>query len=51
MGRPTLKPKDRRNAIITLRLTEIDRGLLEKQAKAEGKSISSYLLSCWKKGG
>ncbi len=50
MGRPTLKPKDRRTAIITLRLKETDRGLLEKEAEVKGMSISSYLLYCWKKG-
>lgn len=49
MGRPTLKPKDRRTAIITLRLTGIDRALLLKEAKTKGLSISSYLLDCWKK--
>ena len=50
MGRPTLKPKYRRTAIITLRLTGADRGLLAKEAEAKGMSISSYLLYCWKKG-
>ncbi len=50
MGRPTLKPKDRRTAIITLRLTGADRGLLAKEAETKGMSISSYLLYCWKKG-
>jgi uncharacterized protein (DUF1778 family) len=51
MGRPTKKPKDRRTAIITLRLTDADRALLLKEAKAKGLSISSYLLNCWKKVG
>ena len=50
MGRPPLKPKDRRTALVTLRLTRADRDLLEKQAKSKGMSISSYLLYCWKKG-
>ena len=50
MGRPPLKPKDRRSAIITLRLTKTDRELLAKQAESKGMSISSYLLYCWKKG-
>ena len=50
MGRPTLRPKDRRSAIITLRLTEKDKRSLVKQAKSKGMSISSYLLYCWKKG-
>ena len=51
MGRPTKKPKDRRTAIITLRLTGADRDLLAKEAEAKGKSISSYLLDCWEKAG
>ena len=49
MGRPKLKPKDLRKAIITLRLTEADRISLEKEAKAKNMTISSYLLYCWKK--
>ena len=51
MGRPTKKPKDRRTAIITLRLTGTDRALLLKEAKAKGWSISRYLLDCWEKAG
>lgn len=51
MGRPTLKPKDRRTAIITLRLRGTDRAMLLKEAQAKGLSISSYLLDCWKKAG
>jgi hypothetical protein len=50
MGRPTKKPKDRRTAIITLRLRGTDRAMLLKEAQAKGLSISSYLLDCWKKG-
>jgi len=49
MGRPPLKPKDRRTAVTTLRLTETDRKLLVKEAEAKGMSISNYLLYCWKK--
>jgi hypothetical protein len=50
MGRPTLRPKNRRTALITLRLTSTDRALLLKEAKAKGLSISNYLFYCWKKG-
>jgi hypothetical protein len=49
MGRPPLKPKDRRTSVTTLRLTESDRALLAKEAEAKGMSISNYLLYCWKK--
>jgi uncharacterized protein (DUF1778 family) len=49
MGRPPLKnPKDRRTAIITLRLKDADRALLLKEAKSKGLSISDYLRDCWK---
>jgi predicted HicB family RNase H-like nuclease len=49
MGRPPLKPKDRRTAITTLRLTKTDRNQLEKEAAARGLSLSSYLMQCWQK--
>jgi len=49
MGRPPLKEKDKRTAIITLRLKETDRKQLEKEATARGLSLSSYLLECWQK--
>ena len=48
-GRPPLKSKDRRNAVITLRLKPAERKDLEKEAKAKGLSLSSYLLECWRK--
>ena len=49
MGRPPLKEKDKRKALITLRLKTSERKALEKDAKAKGLSISSYLLECWQK--
>jgi uncharacterized protein (DUF1778 family) len=49
MGRPPLKAKDKRTAIVTLRLKKTDRSQLEKEAKARGLSLSSYLLECWQK--
>ena len=49
MGRPPLKAKDKRTAVITLRLKKTDRNQLEKDAKAEGLTLSSYLLRCWQK--
>jgi uncharacterized protein (DUF1778 family) len=48
VGRPPLKPKDRRTALITLRLKKADRDMLAREAEREGLSISSYLLKCWK---
>jgi hypothetical protein len=51
MGRPRLNPKDKRSAVITLRLTQEERELLEKEANAQSLSVSSYLLKCCKKGG
>jgi len=49
MGRPPLKEKDRRTALVTLRLKQTERDELEREAEAKGLSISSYLLDCWKK--
>jgi len=49
MGRPPLKAKDKRTALITLRLKPSDRDRLEKEAAAKGLTISSYLLECWQK--
>jgi len=49
MGRPPLKAKDKRTALVTLRLKKTDRNQLEKEAKASGLSLSSYLLECWQK--
>jgi uncharacterized protein (DUF1778 family) len=49
MGRPPLKAKDKRTALVTLRLKKTDRNQLEKEAKARGLSLSSYLLECWQK--
>ena len=48
MGRPPLKEKDRRTAIVTLRMKKTERDKLEREAKAKGLSLSSYLLECWK---
>jgi len=49
MGRPPLKAKDKRTAIVTLRLKKSERNELEKEAAARGLSLSSYLLQCWQK--
>jgi uncharacterized protein (DUF1778 family) len=49
MGRPPLKANKRRTAIITLRLKPSERKQLEKDAKAKGLTLSTYLLECWKK--
>ncbi len=49
MGRPPLKAKDKRTAIVTLRLKKSERNELEKEAAARGLSLSSYLMQCWQK--
>ena len=49
MGRPPLIAKYKRTAIITLRLKPSDRKKLEKDAKAKGLTLSTYLLECWQK--
>jgi hypothetical protein len=49
MGRPPLRVKDRRTAVVTLRLKKSERKELDKDAQAKGLSISNYLLECWQK--
>jgi uncharacterized protein (DUF1778 family) len=49
MGRPPLKAKDRKTACVTLRLNRSQRKQLEQDAKAQGMTLSTYLLDCWKK--
>ena len=49
MGRPPLKAKNRRTALVTLRLKPSHRKELEQAAKVKGLSLSSYLLECWQK--
>jgi predicted HicB family RNase H-like nuclease len=49
MGRPPLKAKDKRTALVTLRLKQSEHRQLEQDAKAKGLSLSSYLLECWEK--
>jgi hypothetical protein len=49
MGRPKLKLRDKRTALVTLRLKSSQRKNLEEDAKVAGLSLSSYLLKCWQK--
>jgi len=49
MGRPPLRAKDRRTALVTLRLKTSQRKELLQDAKAKGLSLSTYLLKCWQK--
>jgi hypothetical protein len=49
MGRPSLKAKNRRTALVTLRLKPSERKDLEKDAKTKGLSLSTYLLECWQR--
>ena len=48
MGRPPLKPSQRRNSIVTLRLNDAERKQLQEDADREGLSISKFLMKCWK---
>jgi uncharacterized protein (DUF1778 family) len=48
MGRPPIPPSERRSAVITIRLRKDERKMLEREAKKEGLSFSSYLLKCWR---
>ena len=49
MGRPPLKEKDRRNAFVTMRLKANEYKELKQDAKAEGLSLSKFILDCWQK--
>ena len=49
MGRPPLIAKDRRTALVTMRLKPNEHKQLEKDARAKGLSLSAYLLECWQK--
>ena len=37
-----------KDKVVTMRLSEEDRRLLEKDAEKEQRSISNMLLYCWK---
>ena len=47
MGRPPLPPAERRDALVTMRLTEAEREELERDAAKAGLSLSAYLVKCW----
>ena len=44
MGRPPLKPQQRRSVIVTVRMTKKERIELEQKAKKVGLSLSTYIL-------
>ena len=47
MGRPPKKAKDRRSKPVALRMTPAEHKQLIADARAEGVSISAYLMRCW----
>ena len=49
MGRPVLKPKDRRSKPVTIRLTPDEHKQLLKDTQDSNLSISDYLKECWQK--
>ncbi len=49
MGRPPLKEEDRRNSLVTLRLTKKEHKDLEYDADSKDLSMSAFLIECWKK--
>jgi hypothetical protein len=48
MGRPTLKPKDRRSKRVSLRLTPAEYRQIVEEARADGLTVTAYLLRLWK---
>lgn len=49
MGRPPLKEKDRRNSLVTLRLTKKEHNDLKRDADSKNLSMSAFLIECWQK--
>ena len=49
MGRPPLKPKERRSKVFTIRFTQDEYRDLMRDAKAEGVTVTELLRQCWKK--
>lgn len=50
MGRPPIDPEKRRDVFITLRVTKVERALLEAEASKAGRTIADVLLRPWRKG-
>ena len=46
MGRPRLKPQQRKSVIVTVRMTKNERIELEQKANKVGLSLSTYILRC-----
>jgi hypothetical protein len=54
MGRPPVKPRDRKTFPITVRVSKAERRQLEAEAAAAGRPVATYLASFWRnrdKGG
>ncbi len=51
MGRPPMKPSERRSIVITLRLTPAERSRLEAEAKKSGQTLSEVLMRPWRREG
>lgn len=47
-GRPPLPAHERRNCLVTIRMTGQQRSELEADAEAAGLSLSEFLLTCWR---
>ena len=51
MGRPPMKPADRRNKLVTIRFTAVEYERLAREAWKAHKTVAEYLRQCWKSEG
>ena len=51
MGRPPLKPQQRKSVIVTVRMTKKEHIELEQKAKKLGLPLSTYILRCLREEG
>jgi hypothetical protein len=48
MGRPPIKPENRRSYLVNVRITEAERLRFERMAKKQGLTISELLMGPWR---
>ena len=51
MGRPPLRPEQRRSESVRVAVTPGERKCLEAEARRRGMTISQVLMLPWRKGG
>jgi len=51
MGRPPMKPSERRVAVVNVVMTRAERARLEAEAKRSGQTLSEVLMLPWRREG